>query len=308
MQELFGLIRSLAETDVTVLIQGETGTGKELIARAIHYNGTRQNKRFVAVNCGALSLTLLESELFGHEKGAFTGAIGQKKGIFEAADGGSLFLDEIGEISPSTQVKLLRVLQDGELQRVGGSETIHVDVRVIAATNKQLASLVEQGGFRQDLYYRLNVLPLQVLPLRERIDDIPLLVSNFIEKFKRSVKKPMEDITASAMALLMAYRWPGNIRELENTIQRMIVTSEGPMLDVQDVPAEIRGQDPAQTAHPQRLKGISRETKELIERRAIVDALNETGGNVTRAAKVLGISRATLQNKMKAYELRGVQK
>jgi DNA-binding NtrC family response regulator len=304
MQELFGLIRSIAETDVTVLIKGETGTGKELIARAIHYNGPRKAQRFVAINCGALSLTLLESELFGHERGAFTGAIGQKKGIFEVADGGTLFLDEIGEISPSTQVKLLRVLQEGEVQRVGGTDAIKVDVRIIAATNQSLESLVEKGSFRPDLYYRLNVFPLQVAPLRDRIDDIPLLVSHFIEKAKRLTKKSVQDLSAPAIALLLAHNWPGNVRELENTIQRMMVVCKNDMLDVQDIPAEIRGNQTAAATTTHVLKGISRESTELVEKRAIADALAKTGGNVTHAAKALGISRATMQNKMKAYGLR----
>jgi transcriptional regulator with PAS, ATPase and Fis domain len=304
MQDLFGLIRSVADTDVTVLIQGETGTGKELIARAIHYNGPRKNKRFVAVNCAALSLTLLESELFGHEKGAFTGAINQKKGIFELADGGTLLLDEVGEVSPSTQVKLLRVLQEGEFQRVGGVDTIKVNVRILAATNQNLEQLVAKGNFRQDLYYRLNVFPLRVPPLRERIDDIPLLVTHFIEKSKQLTRKTVQDLTAPAMALLMAYSWPGNVRELENTVQRMMVVCKSPMLDVQDIPIEIRGSESSLTPNAHRLKGISRESTELIERRAIADALTQTAGNVTHAARALGISRATLQNKMKLYGLR----
>ena len=304
MQDLFGLIRSVADTDVTVLIQGETGTGKELIARAIHYNGLRKNKRFLAVNCAALSLTLLESELFGHEKGAFTGAVSQKKGIFEIADGGTLLLDEVGEVSPSTQVKLLRFLQEGEFQRVGGTDTIKVNVRIIAATNQNLEQLVAKGSFRPDLYYRLNVFPLRVPPLKERIDDIPLLVSHFIEKAKQLTRKSVQDITAPAMALLMAYSWPGNVRELENTIQRMMVVCKSAMLDIQDIPIEIRGSESSLTGDMHRLKGISRESTELIERRAIADALAQTAGNVTHAARALGISRATLQNKMKLYGLR----
>ena len=301
MQELFGLIRSIAETDVTTLIEGETGTGKELIAKAIHYNSERKNKRFVAINCGALSLTLLESELFGHEKGAFTGAIGQRKGIFEVADGGTLFLDEIGEISPTTQVKLLRVLQEGEVQRVGGSQTVKVNVRIIAATNQNLEALVDRGSFRQDLYYRLNVFPLKVPPLRERIDDIPPLVSHFIEKSKQLTKKQVNDITPPAMALLIAYNWPGNVRELENTIQRMMVISKGNTLDVADIPVGIRG---TETANPARPKDLVRETVGYAEKSMIRDALAQTDGNVTRAAKILGWSRATLQNKMKRYGLR----
>lgn len=304
IQELFGLIRAIAETDVTVLIQGETGTGKELIARAIHYNSARKDRRFVAINCGALSLTLLESELFGHEKGAFTGAVGLKKGIFELADGGTLFLDEIGETSPSTQVKLLRVLQEGEVQRVGGTNIVKVDVRIIAATNQNLEQLVEKSAFRPDLYYRLKVFPVAVPPLRERVDDIPILVSHFIEKSQHLTKNAVQDIAAEAIALLMAYDWPGNVRELENTIQRMMVVCRGAILNAHDIPPEIRGRETPSASGAQLLKGISRESTSLVEKRAITEALKKTGGNVTHTAKALGISRATLQNKMKQYGLR----
>jgi two-component system response regulator HydG len=304
MQELFGLVRSIAETDVTVLIQGETGTGKELIARAIHYNSPRRTNSFVGVNCGALSETLLESELFGHEKGAFTGAATQRKGIFEAAHGGTLFLDEIGETSPGTQVKLLRVLQEGELQRVGGSDPIKVDVRIIAATNQNLEELVKAGRFRQDLYYRLHVFPLTVAPLRSRTEDIPLLVSHFIEKGKVRTNKAIKGATPGVMALLIAHSWPGNVRELENVIQRTMVIAKGEWLDVQNLPTEIRGGENNSSAKLKDLKAIARASSGLSEKKAIVDALAKTAGNVTRAAKALGISRATLQNKMKAYALR----
>jgi transcriptional regulator with PAS, ATPase and Fis domain len=306
MKELFDLLRSVAETDMTVLIQGETGTGKELIARAIHYNSPRKPKRFVAINCGALSETLLESELFGHEKGAFTGATIQRKGIFEAADGGTLFLDEIGETTPSTQVKLLRVLQDGEFQRVGGTEPIKVDVRIIAATNQNLEGLVQKNRFRQDLYYRLNVFPLKIPPLRERSGDIPLLVSHFIDKAKKSLHKAVSGVSSQAMALLMAYPWPGNVRELENLIQRMMVVAKAELLDTKDLPQEILGKR-EMGAQPKDLKEIARESAELIEKHAILDALSKTKENVTQAAKILGISRATLQNKMKLYGLRSTK-
>jgi transcriptional regulator with PAS, ATPase and Fis domain len=242
--------------------------------------------------------------LFGHEKGAFTGATAQRKGIFEVADGGTLFLDEIGETSASTQVKLLRVLQDGELQRVGGSDTLKVDVRIIAATNQNLEELVKNGRFRQDLYYRLNVFPIMLAPLRERTEDIPLLVSHFIEKVKASVNKQIMGVTPQAMALLIAYPWPGNVRELENAVQRMMVIAKGESFDVPDLPAEIRGKVSETKPEPKDLKDIARESSEIIEKRAILDALSKTGGNVTQAAKALGISRATLQNKMKAYGLR----
>ncbi|HEY2990683.1 MAG TPA: sigma-54 dependent transcriptional regulator [Candidatus Binatia bacterium] len=308
MRELFGLVRSIAETDVTVLIEGETGTGKELIARGIHYNSPRRMKSFIGINCGALAETLLESELFGHEKGAFTGAATQRKGIFEAAHGGTLFLDEIGETSAGTQVKLLRVLQEGELQRVGGRELIKVDARVIAATNQNLEEAVKAGRFRQDLYYRLHVFPLPLPPLRDRTEDIPLLVSHFIEKSKTKTNKAIKGVAPQAMALLIAYEWPGNVRELENVIQRMVLIAKGELLDVADLPREIRGGESEARATPKGLKGIARESSALIEKKAIVDALAKTGGNVTRAAQALGVSRATLQNKMKAYGLRSGNK
>jgi two-component system, NtrC family, response regulator HydG len=304
MQELFALIRSLAETDVSVLIQGETGTGKELIARAIHYNSPRRSQRFLAVNCGALAETLLQSELFGHEKGAFTGADARRKGIFEVADEGTLFLDEIGEISPSTQVKLLRVLQDGEFQRVGGTETIHVNVRILSATNRDVDELLAAGKFRQDLYYRLNVFPVRVLPLRERADDIPLLVSHFIEAANRKMRKAVHGVSPEAMSLLIAHQWPGNVRELENVVQRMMVVAKGNVVGVEDVPHEIRGGDAVPSKHPKDLHDLARASTALVEKQTILNALAETGRNVTRAAKVLGVSRATLQNKMKAYGLR----
>jgi transcriptional regulator with PAS, ATPase and Fis domain len=304
MQELFGLVRSIAETDITALIQGETGTGKELVARAIHYNSARRAGAFIAINCGALSETLLESELFGHEKGAFTGAAAQRKGIFEAADGGTLFLDEIGETAPGTQVKLLRVLQEGELQRVGGRETIKVDVRIIAATNQKLEQLVKSGRFRQDLFYRLNVFPLAMTPLRQRTEDIPPLVAAFIEKGNARLHKAIRGVTPQAMALLIAWPWPGNVRELENVVQRMMVVAKGEQLDAADLPTEIRGEAAPAAPAAKDLKEMARASSDIIEKKAIADALTETGGNVTRAAKVLGVSRATLQNKMKAFGLR----
>jgi len=304
MQELFALIRSLAQTDVSVLIQGETGTGKELIARAIHYNSPRRSRRFVAVNCGALAETLLQSELFGHEKGAFTGADARRKGIFEVADGGTLFLDEIGEISPSTQVRLLRVLQDGEFQRVGGSETIRVNVRILSATNQDVEELVKTGRFRQDLYYRLNVFPIRVPPLRERAEDIPLLVDHFIGIANRKLRKSIRGVSPDGMSVLIAHQWPGNVRELENVVQRTMVVAKSDVVGLDDVPRELRGQGDMPSRPAKDLRGLARASTELVEKQTILDALAKTDGNVTHAAKALGISRATLQNKMKAYGLR----
>ena len=300
MQNLIGLVKSIAETDVTALIQGETGTGKELVARAIHYNSPRKEREFTAINCAALPETLIESELFGHEKGAFTGATAQRKGVFEIADGGTLLLDEVGDIPPSTQVKLLRVLQEGEFQRVGSRDSIHVDVRIVAATNQNLAELIEEGRFRQDLYYRLNVVPIMVPPLRERADDISLLVSHFIEKFNRRLNKQIKEMSPQALALLMAYSWPGNIRELENVIQRMMVVSQDEVLDVPGLPDKIRGGEEAPRDVAKDLKSIARESSKAVEKQAILDALAGTMGNVSKAAKALGVSRATLQRKMKA--------
>ncbi|MBI3989744.1 MAG: sigma-54-dependent Fis family transcriptional regulator [candidate division NC10 bacterium] len=310
LRDLISAVRSIAETDVTVLIQGETGTGKELIARAIHYNSPRKAKRFVAINCGALSETLLESELFGHERGAFTGAITQRKGIFEVADGGTLFFDEIGEIAPSTQVKLLRVLQEGEFQRVGGQESIKVDVRIVAATNQNLEDLLKQGRFRQDLYYRLHVVPVRVPPLRERTDDIPLLVSHVIEKRKQSINKQISGMSPPAMALLMAYSWPGNVRELENVIQQMMVMGKGEILDVQDLPHEIHGKEDEPGDKAKDLKVIARESSPsspksmaAMERDLILERLQARRGNLGLVAKDLGISRTTLWRRMKKYQI-----
>ncbi|MFQ5917924.1 MAG: sigma-54 interaction domain-containing protein [Candidatus Binatia bacterium] len=304
MHELIALVRSIAQTEVTVLVQGETGTGKELIARGIHYNSSRRTKRFVAVNCGSLAETLLESELFGHEKGAFTGAMTQRKGIFEVADGGTLFLDEVSEIPPSTQVKLLRVLQEGEFQRVGGTDSIRVDIRVVAATNQNLEERIRSGNFRQDLYYRLNVVPIQVPPLRERNEDIPLLMSHFIDQCNQRMDRRIRGVSPQATAFLMAYTWPGNIRQLENVIQRMVVVAKGEMLDVHDLPAEIRGVEEGPQDKVKDLKDIARETAGLAEKSVVLDTLAQNGWNVTRAARSLGVSRVTLQKKMKTYNLR----
>jgi transcriptional regulator with GAF, ATPase, and Fis domain len=304
IRELAGFVRAIAATDVTVLVQGETGTGKELIAKAIHHHSPRRERRFVAINCGSLAETLLESELFGHEKGAFTGAAGQRKGIFEVADGGTLFLDEIGEIPPSTQVKLLRVLQEGEFQRVGGTEVITVDVRIVAATNQNLEDLTKQGRFRQDLYYRLHVIPVCIPPLREHAEDIPPLTAHFLDKFCRKTHKAICTVTPQAMALLMAYPWPGNVRELENVIQRMVVMAKGERLDLSDIPGEIRGREASTCQAIMDLKDIARASAGIAEKCVILNALAQTGGNITQAARCLGVSRATLHTKIKLYGVR----
>ena len=303
MRDVYRLVHSIAETDLSVLIQGETGTGKELIARAIHYNSSRRSGQFVDMNCGALVETLLESELFGHEKGAFTGATTQRKGVFEYADGGTLFLDEIGEIAPATQVNLLRILQEGRFQRVGSSESRKVDVRIIAATNQNLEDRVQNGTFRSDLYYRLNVFPITVPPLRERIEDVPLLITHFIQKHRKRINSQVTGVHPKAMAILAAYGWPGNVRELENVIQRMMVLSASEGLDIGDIPCEIRGEAREDTANEKDLKKIAHQSSAMVEKQAISDALSRHRGNVTRTAKALGISRATLQKKMKLYGL-----
>ena len=261
----------------------------------------RRSRRFVAVNCGALAETLLQSELFGHEKGAFTGADARRKGIFEVADGGTLFLDEIGEISPSTQVRLLRVLQDGEFQRVGGSDTIRVNVRILSATNQNMEELVKSGRFRQDLYYRVNVFPIRVPPLRDRAVDIPLLVNHFVETANQKLRKSIRGISPDGMSVLIAHQWPGNIRELENVVQRMMVVAKSDVVGLEDVPRELRGDSDAPPRTAKDLRGLARASTELVEKQTILDALVKTGGNVTHAAKALGISRATLYRKLKRY-------
>src|SRR5512136_853824 len=236
MQEVFELISDIADTDSTVLIQGESGTGKELIARAIHFNSHRKNKPFVVANCSAYSQNLLESELFGHEKGSFTGAIRRKIGRFEMANGGTIFLDEIGEVSPPTQILLLRVLQDHRFERVGGEQTLEVDVRVIAATNKNLTEEMKKGTFREDLYYRLNVIPIFVPPLRERKDDIPLLASHFLKKFSHEKEKDVQGISPEVMEIFLAHHWPGNIRELENVIEHAVIIAKQEKIQTKDLP------------------------------------------------------------------------
>ena len=305
MQEVFDIIRQAAPTTATVLIQGESGTGKELAARAIHQLSPRAKGPFIAVHCAALAPTLLESELFGHEKGAFTGATERRIGRFEMADGGTLFLDEVSEIDPAIQTKLLRVLEERRFERVGGRQTIEVDIRLVAATNRDLKALVEAGTFRRDLFFRLDVVTLTMPPLRKRKEDIPLLVQARLREFSEKHGKPVRELTPEAMEILMRYDWPGNVRELRNTIERMVVLARDSRLTVRDIPAAIRS---AVTA-PSAAEGLA--TTSLIrpleetEKQIILAALKKFGGNKTLTARELGISRRTLHRKLKTYETEG---
>lgn len=303
LKELLETVDKVANSNASVLIEGESGTGKELIARRVHELSPRRQHPFVAVHCAALTDTLLLSELFGHEKGAFTGATERKKGRFERAHQGSLFLDEIGEITKDTQVKLLRVLQEGEFERVGGTKTIKVDVRLICATNKTLLDEVNQHKFREDLYYRINVIYLKVPPLRERKKDIAPLVHAFIQQYAALNTKKINGISPEALEALVAYSWPGNIRELKNIVERMIVLSSGDMLTLEQIPEDIRQGRPGAPAAGNNpvLQGVTRITdaeKELIQK-----ALQETRGNKSTAAEKLGISRRTLYRKLEEYKL-----
>ncbi|MBP7146782.1 MAG: sigma-54-dependent Fis family transcriptional regulator [Acidobacteria bacterium] len=299
MHEIFALIREVANLRSTVLVYGESGVGKELVARAIHYSGERASRPFVAVPCAALTETLLESELFGHERGAFTGAVARKRGKFELAHGGTIFLDEIGEIPPRLQADLLRVLQERSFFRVGGTEEISVDARVVAATNKDLQAMVQAGTFRDDLYYRLNVIAIRIPPLRERREDIPLLARHFVERHAAEMARPVAQVSEGAIRALLAHDWPGNARELENAIERAMVTSQGQVLQERDfsflaqAAARSDGWEPPDDLSLQE-----------VERRLVAAVLRRTGGNVKEAAAILGIDRSTLYDKMKRYEMR----
>ena len=314
--ELYSVLDRVADTPTTVLITGESGTGKELVARALHESSSRRDKPFIKVNCAAIPKDLMESELFGYERGAFTGAVGSKPGRFELASGGTLFLDEIGSIPVEMQVKLLRALQESEFERVGGIRTIRVDVRLIAATNSDLKKEIGLGAFREDLYYRLNVVPIRLPALRERALDIPLLVEHFIEKFNARLKKNVLGVEPDALDYLASYAWPGNIRELENVIERALLFCDKSAIGAADIPGEIRGHTPPV---PQALSlspasglvaandGLKEQVKAAmsrLERELIVKALEQTSGNVTHAARLLKISRKGLQLKMKELGLR----
>ncbi len=321
MRTIYDMVARVADSPSTVLITGESGTGKELIAKALHRGSARRDKPLIKVNCAAIPKDLVESELFGYEKGAFTGAVGSKPGRFELADGGTLFLDEIGEIPVEIQVKLLRALQESEFERVGGIKTLKVDVRLIAATNRDLKALIAEGRFREDLYYRLAVVPIALPPLRDRREDVPLLVHHFIEKYNRRLGKKVSGIEDEALQLLLGYAWPGNIRELENLMERSVLFADGARIEASALPDALREKGPVAPtpiaavgplgaiAAPSgaSMKEIVRLAQAELEKELIGRALEETGGNVTRAAKRLQISRKSLQVKMKELGLRDAE-
>jgi len=315
MMSIYNVISKVADSPSTVLVTGENGTGKELVARALHQHSSRSNKPFIAINCAAVPHSLMESEFFGYQKGAFTGANTSKAGRFELADGGTLFLDEIGDIPIEMQVKLLRVLQERRFERVGGIETIQVDIRLIAATNKDLKSLIDEGSFREDLFYRLNVVPIQLPPLRDRREDIPLLVQHFLEKFNQRLSKNITGVTPEGLKYLQEHHWKGNIRELENVIERCVLLSNGPQITMQDLPSELLQQSESSSAPiyippaidasaSLSLPQMWKKHKERLETEMIRRALEQTDGNVTKASEILGISRKSMQKKMKDLGLR----
>jgi DNA-binding NtrC family response regulator len=300
MVEVFETIKQVAPSRATVLIQGETGTGKELAAHAIHALSTRSARKFIAVHCKAFSSQLLESELFGHERGAFTGAFERRVGRFEQAAGGTLFLDEIGEIDENTQVKILRVLGERTFERVGGNQTLETDVRLIAATNKDLATLVAEGKFREDLYFRLNVVLLTMPPLRARKEDLPLLVQAFLKESAKENGKPLRELAPEAMACILEYNWPGNVRELRAAIEHAVVMCSTPKIGVRDLPASVRRPVPVSDGPSQESHGLNLHQS---ERTLIFRALEESGGNRTEAARILGISRRTLHRRLKELNI-----
>ncbi len=302
MQEVFSLIEQVASSRSTVMVYGKSGTGKELVARAIHYNSLRASKAFVAVNCAAIPSELLESELFGHEKGAFTGAIATKVGKFELATGGSLFLDEVGSMRLDLQAKILRALQEREIERVGGTRTIKIDVRVIAATNRDLKKAVEEGTFREDLYYRLNVVPITLPDLKDRQEDIPLLANHFIQKFAQESNPNIREISREAMGILLSYPWPGNVRELENVIERAVTLGRGPAILPSDLPQHLTGD-----AGPVERALAQEANLEDLEKDYIKAVLRRTKGHQIRAAAILGIDRRTLYRKIRRYGIRPTQ-
>ncbi len=304
--QVFDIIRKVADTDSTVLITGESGTGKELVARAIHYNSDRREGPLIPVNCAAIPEELLESELFGHEKGAFTHAVRTRIGRFEQADGGTIFLDEVGDMSPTLQVKILRVLQEHQFERIGGSRAIKVNIRVVAATNQDLKKMVQQGRFREDLFYRLNVIPIKIPPLRERTGDIPILINQFLSEFSRKKKKKMLRVPPATMHCLTSYSWPGNVRELENLMERLVILVDGETIEPHDLPERM-----IQTPAPEKLMEVDfpdgglplTETVMEFERQLIIKALNKTGWVKNQAAQLLHLNRTTLIEKIKKQKI-----
>jgi two-component system response regulator PilR (NtrC family) len=309
MLAVFQMVETIAPTGSTVLITGESGTGKELVARAIHVNSPRRERPFVAVNCGALSETLLDSELFGHMRGAFTGADSNKKGLIEVAEKGTIFLDEIGEMSPVVQIKLLRVLQERKFRRLGGTEEIDADIRILAATNRDLSKMVADGAFREDLFYRINVIPLRLPPLRERVEDIPLLAEHFVARFAEQMGKPIAGISGTALARLKAYGWPGNIRELENAMERAVALEQTPTILADSLPEQMAGRDSdpvptgATEAFPDAGFDLERHVQD-IEREYIAEALRRAGGVKVKAAELLGMSFRSFRYYTKKYNLK----
>ncbi|MFH2137113.1 MAG: sigma-54 dependent transcriptional regulator [Candidatus Omnitrophota bacterium] len=307
MQQIFEIVKKVAGARSTVLIEGETGTGKELVARAIHNLSERKDKPFIAVDCSALTESLLESELFGHVRGAFTGATRDKKGLFETADAGTIFLDEVGHMSLEIQSKLLRVLQEGEIKRVGQATPHKVDVRLIVAANERLENRIKAGKFRQDLYYRINVVPVYLPPLRERSEDVPLLIEYFIGKYNSIEGKQLKDISLDALKVLMDYCWPGNVRELENLIHRAVVMEVGPMITLNDLPANIRMPETAEKREElPRIKNFRQAKRKIVEsfeKRFLTEALTRHNGNVSKAAREMGLDRRNLQRKFKDCDI-----
>ena len=304
MKAIFALAANVAQYDTTVLIIGGSGTGKELIARGLHYSGNRSKNNLISINCGGIPEALLESEMFGHKKGAFTGAHRNRKGLFEAANKGTIFLDEVCDLPFSLQVKLLRVLQDNEIRPVGDTQTMRIDVRIIAATSKNLEKEVEKGNFRDDLFYRLNVLPIRLPPLIDRTEDIPLLCRHFIDRFRIKLKKHVTDISPAAMSMLLQHNWPGNVRELENMIERAVVMAEGKSLLPENFPQSILDGSKKSSKMEEIFSGFSiKNGKEILEKNLIRRALEETNGNRTQASRLLEISHPSLLSKIKAYNI-----
>ncbi len=310
MQAVFELVRQVARSTATVLLAGESGTGKELVARAIHFQSERKDRPFVPVNCGALTETLLESELFGHEKGAFTGAVSSRKGLFSAAHGGTIFLDEIGEVSQATQVKLLRVLQEGEVRPVGSERSRRVDVRVLAASNKLLEEQVRQREFREDLYFRLNVISIELPPLRKRVEDVPPLAHHFLKMYAKQMGREVRRIDPDALAALQAYTWPGNVRELQNVIERAIVLQQGETIEVRSLPPKLQERaytppegDPGFTHLP--FPDAKKAALGEFERQYLAEMMRRTAGNKAQAARLAGMDRANFRRVLKKYDIEG---